>query len=204
MMTYPNFPFPPGTPMYPRHEHAESYFKGYASHFNLTSPTLFDHEVLSASWVGTSESGKWSLTVQHQGVVQTRMFDHLVVAAGINRYPCVPAWPGQSEWLANALGGVRREITHAAWYRNPELYTGKRVLVVGAAASGIDLSNQISPFTKEVSFFSYSVIAVNGIHCSSADLHLLTFRAGPRFWTHFSCGSPQGGYLPLHNGRRGL
>lgn len=148
MMTYPDFPFIEGTPMYPGHKETEDYFHRYASQFNLTSYIRFNHEVLTASWKGTPEKGKWAISFHdHEGKAQSWMFDHLVVAAGINHFPHIPSWPGEKEWLAHT---PTREVTHAVWYREVEKFAGQKVLVIGAAASGIDMANHISTVANKV------------------------------------------------------
>ncbi len=58
-----------------------------------------------------------------------------VIATGKYRTPVVPAWPGASTF-AGAL-------IHSDWYRNANPYRGKRVLVVGAGASGFEIATQI-------------------------------------------------------------
>lgn len=64
----------------------------------------------------------------------------------------MPAIPGLRQVLPVQLDGdtysVTREfpgeITHSRFYRAPEDYSGKRVLIVGSYASGSDLSRQIA------------------------------------------------------------
>lgn len=45
------------------------------------------------------------------------------------------------------------DIAHSHTYRNAEPYTGKRVLLVGAGPSGLDLALQISKVAKYVSTY---------------------------------------------------
>ncbi|KAH7926419.1 FAD/NAD(P)-binding domain-containing protein [Leucogyrophana mollusca] len=144
-MTYPGFPFPPGTPMYPAHEYVESYHQDYAEHNKLVPYIRYNHTVLSSSWVGDSTMGHWQVVVQdHRGENLTKSFDHLVVANGHNHEPHIVTFPGQDDWLQNSpKGGPPREILHSIWYREPERYINRTVVVVGSGASGRDAASQV-------------------------------------------------------------
>lgn len=153
-MSYPGFPFPPGTPLYPSHEHIQAYHSRYVLHFNLTRHIHFHHKVIEASWNGTSERGFWDVTYQDaENRTQRQRFGHLVVAAGHNHFPHEIAWAGQDEWLSNTPPeGPRREILHSIWYREPSRYASRRVLIVGYGASGKDAASQIAPLALEVKY----------------------------------------------------
>ncbi|EIW79297.1 dimethylaniline monooxygenase [Coniophora puteana RWD-64-598 SS2] len=148
-MTYPNFPFPPNTPVFPSHEHVEKYHHDYAQAMNLTNYILFNHTVLSTSWTGNSDSGKWDVLVRDNHDQEIRKsFDHLVIAAGHFHYPRVPHFAGQEEWLAHSPEGVQRAMVHTLWYRHPESYTNNTVVVVGSGASARDSASQIGRVAK--------------------------------------------------------
>lgn len=151
-MTYPGLPFPPNTSLYPSHEHIEAYHTRYALHFNLSQNIRFRHTVLQASWRGTPTLGYWNLTVRHEGnSTRHEAFDHVVVATGNNHFPRIPTWAGQQDWLNySPSDSPKREILHSAWYRGPERYTGRRVLIVGLGASGRDAASQIYLHAQEV------------------------------------------------------
>lgn len=156
-MTYPKFPFPPNTPLYPTHEHIERYHQDYADHFNMTPYIKFNHTVVSTNWVGNSTVGHWNVTIRdHKEHSQQRAIDHLVVASGHNHYPHAPQWPGQEEWLNNSpIAGHEREILHSIWYRSPERYSNRSTIVVGSGASGRDAASQISEYARKVRSFVY-------------------------------------------------
>ncbi|KZT28804.1 FAD/NAD(P)-binding domain-containing protein [Neolentinus lepideus HHB14362 ss-1] len=150
-MTYPNFPFPPMTPLFPPHDVLKKYHEDYVQHFNLTPYIRFNHTVLSA--VYDSPSHQWSLTIRDPtNNTSQRRYDHLIVAKGNNRYPYSPTWPGQDEWISSANG--QRQVLHSLWYREPEKYTGHLIVVVGDGASGRDMAVQTLPLAKEV-YHSY-------------------------------------------------
>jgi hypothetical protein len=148
-MTYPGFPFPPGTPLYPSHEYVQRYHADYADKRNLTQYIRFNHTLGSASWSGSPDDGAWDLTLrvghgQDTSLIRRRV-DHLVVASGHNHYPRVPLFEGTSSWLG---ADSKREIRHSIYYRTPDHYLNHTVLVVGGGASGRDAAQQIVPFAS--------------------------------------------------------
>lgn len=152
-MTYPGFPFPPKTALYPSHEAIEAYHLRYAEYYNLLPFISFNHEVRTAVWAGTPEQGHWNLEVldRTSSVLHNKTFDHLIVASGNNHFPRIPSWKGQDEWLAkSAPGRPARRIVHSVYYRDPEAYAGLSVVVVGNGASGRDAASQVVKYAKEV------------------------------------------------------
>ncbi|KAJ8501636.1 hypothetical protein ONZ45_g12082 [Pleurotus djamor] len=151
-MTYPGVPFREGTPLYPHHEYIQDYHRQYVESNNLTSYIKFNHTVNAASWIGNSTIGRWNITyTDHLGDATYRLVDHLVLATGNNHYPNIPHWEGEQAWLHNAPpSGARRELFHSVWYRDPEKFVNRTVLVVGYRASGSDVLKQILPFSKQV------------------------------------------------------
>lgn len=149
MMTYPNFPFTPGTPLYPSHEHLLAYHQQYASHNNLHRYIRYHHKVVSTSWVGTPKHGFWNITLL-DSLNRTLLAkaDHLVVASGNNHLPRTPSWRGQEQWLE--AGNGTREILHSVYYREAERYTNRTLLIIGGGASGQDAAVQTVGLTRRV------------------------------------------------------
>lgn len=157
-MAYPGFPFPPGTPLYPSHEHIEAYHLRYAQQHKLLDFIRFNHKVQKAFWSGNPEQGYWNLTVADgTGKLHHKKFDHVVVASGNHHIPRIPVWKGQNEWLSNTPENQSRKIIHSVYYRKPEAFTGQNVLIVGNGASGRDAASQILGFASKVSPKSYQL-----------------------------------------------
>jgi putative flavoprotein involved in K+ transport len=57
---------------------------------------------------------------------------HVVIATGYNNVPFLPEWPGAD--------GYTGELVHSAYYRRPDAYRGKDVLVVGTGNSGAEIA----------------------------------------------------------------
>ena len=154
-MTYPHIPYPAGTHLLTSHEHVESYLVSYAHRYDLISHIRFNHKVLNASWLGTSEAGLWNVTFSnHRNETHYDTFEHLIVATGNNHIPREPSWPGQDEWLANGGNGTQREIIHSVWYRHPEKYTNKSILVVGDSPSGRAVATETASLVSKARSFS--------------------------------------------------
>lgn len=147
-MTYPGFPFPPGTPLYPSHEHLKAYHSSYASHNNLTPHIKFHHTVIKTEWVGDSEKGFWDITLLDDRNRTLRAgAEHLIVASGNNHLPRIPTWKGQEEWVEAGAG--QRELFHSIYYREADHYTNRTLLVIGVGASGQDAAVQTVKLTRK-------------------------------------------------------
>ncbi|KAL0072454.1 hypothetical protein AAF712_000217 [Marasmius tenuissimus] len=154
-MTYPGFPFPPNTSLFPGHEYVEQYHVDFASHYNLTRYIRFNHTVHAVGWLGNSTHGQWDLEAhythenQHTDVIR-RKHDNLIVANGHNHYPRVPDWNGIGDWLSNPRPDhSKRDFIHSIFYRGPERYRNVTVLIVGNGASGRDAALQVGRVAKK-------------------------------------------------------
>ena len=72
---------------------------------------------------------RWRLT-SDGGAVTSRT---VVIATGRNRVPEIPPWRG--------LDSTTIRVLHAAAYRSPDEFAGRRVLVVGAGNSGTEIAH---------------------------------------------------------------
>ncbi len=118
----PHLPMPKEFPRYPARAQVNDYFEAYARHFSL-APRLGER-VQSARRQGES----WDVTTP-RGRYQAPV---LVVAAGFNREPRIPSWPGVTDF-----GGP---ILHNSSYVNGQTFRGKDVLVVGLGNSGGEIA----------------------------------------------------------------
>lgn len=154
-MAYPGFPFPPGTPLYPSHEHVEAYHLNYAKHYQLLQLIKFNHQIVKAEWNGSEKSGAWDLkitTTDDRGETYNKRADHLIVATGNNHIPFIPSWRGQDQWLSDPLANHPRKIVHSVYYREPAEFKNQSVLVIGNGGSGRDAAIQVVGFAKQVRF----------------------------------------------------
>lgn len=78
-------------------------------------------------------------------MVYERTYDAVVVANGHYTVPSLPNIKGIKEWN-QANPGV---ISHTNFYRRPEPFADKKVIIVGNAASGTDIASQIGTVSKK-------------------------------------------------------
>ena len=103
-----------------------AYFDEYARASGLTVRTGARVERIDAGADG------WVLTVDGQPIGASTV----IVATGYNGAPFIPDWPGRD--------GFTGELAHSSAYRNPRLYRGRDVLVVGAGNSGAEIATDVA------------------------------------------------------------
>jgi dimethylaniline monooxygenase (N-oxide forming) len=136
MMSYAAFPMPAEYPDYPDHFQIAEYFDRYADHFGLRERIDFNTEVKKVEPVG---GGGWQVTFEGpDGKSETREYSDVIVCNGHHwdaRWP-EPAFPG-----SDTFEGIQM---HAHDYRTPEIFEGKRVVVLGIGNSATDISVESS------------------------------------------------------------
>ena len=120
---YPDFDFPEEWPHYLSRVQAQDYLRSYAREFRLYDRITFNARVASAARV----DGRWRIQIEGEG--SPRFYDGLVVANGHHWHP---NWPNYS-------GTFTGEILHSHDVKSKEQLKGKRVLVVGAGNSAVDI-----------------------------------------------------------------
>ncbi|QDG53668.1 monooxygenase [Persicimonas caeni] len=126
---YPDFPMPDAFPDYPHHSEILEYLIHYKQHFGLAELIEYDTEVVGVE--PRDEGLFWDVTLRlPDGSEETRRYGGLVIANGHNWYPKIPNFPGEFDG----------EVLHSADYKSPEVFEGKRVLVVGAGNTGCDVA----------------------------------------------------------------
>jgi dimethylaniline monooxygenase (N-oxide forming) len=129
--------FPMGIDDYPMHWEVRDYFDRYAENFGIRERITFNAEV---ERVERLEDGTWEATVAGEGVggQVVNRYRAVVVANGHHwdkRWPD-PPFPGSD--------GFAGEQIHGHDYRGPQMLEGRRVVVVGAGNSGMDLARDAS------------------------------------------------------------
>lgn len=118
----PGLDFPADVPTYPSRLQVVDYLERYTTRHGL-SPRFGE----TVTRVARDRDGF---------LVRTDKSAHrcwnVVVAAGYNRVPKEPCWPGQA--------GFRGDVRHSSEYRSGAGYRGQRVLVVGSGNSGAEIA----------------------------------------------------------------
>lgn len=118
------YPMPEETPDYPHHSQVLAYLRNFASAYGLRERIITSTEVERAQ--PDPQSG-WRVTLKGG---ETRRYDNLICANGTTWSPNRPALEGE----------FSGELIHSNEYRSTTMFSGKRVLVVGAGNSGVDIA----------------------------------------------------------------
>lgn len=123
----PGLPFPGSPDAYPSRDETVAYLKHYAEAHRL--PVLPRHAVSRVVRTGDATFAV------HAGsaVLHTR---NVIAASGSFQRPRLPQLPGQALYQGEQM--------HSLGYREPGALAGKRVVVVGAANSGVQIAAELA------------------------------------------------------------
>ena len=123
----PKRPYPKGTPVFPTRDQVIAHLEEHAGErgveLRLNTPV---ERVVRRKPTG------WGVLTP-DGIVGAA---HVVVAAGYLHTPVLPDWPGSASFPG--------EVLHSSAYRSPRPFAGKRVLVVGAGSSGMEIAHDLA------------------------------------------------------------
>ena len=135
VMSYKALPMPDHFPDYPDHFQMAAYFDEFVDHFGLRDKITFRTEVLSAE----PADGDWVVTIE--GPEGARRSDRYRAVLVANGHHWDPRWPEPAFSGSDEFEG---EQIHAHHYREPEVLSGKRVLVLGLGNSATDIAVESS------------------------------------------------------------
>ncbi len=118
----PFFPYPKYYPRYPSRSKVIDYLESYAQKFQLD--IRFLQQVISARY----QNEQWEVQTQDT----CYQAPSLVIAAGYNREPFLPTWPGQDLFKGTLM--------HSSEYKNGISLKEQKVLVVGFGNSGGEIA----------------------------------------------------------------
>ena len=119
------YPMPESYPDYPTWRQVRDYVRGFAEHFGL-----YEHVILSTSVDAvTPTSQGWDVTTSDGA---TRTYAGVIACPGVTWHGQRPTWPGEADFAG--------EIRHSSSYTRGAEMAGRRVLVVGAGNSGVDIA----------------------------------------------------------------
>jgi len=137
LSSFDDFPMPEAYPDFPSHRQLLAYFADYARTFGLDRHVRLGARVERCR---LREDGRWLVRVVANGTTTTETFDALLVCSGHHRQPVIPRYPG-------TFSG---RIVHSSGYKRPEVWRGKRVLVVGAGNSAADIAVDLARVASRV------------------------------------------------------
>jgi cation diffusion facilitator CzcD-associated flavoprotein CzcO len=141
LMEYDAYPMPDDLPDYPSHWQIAQYFDDYVDHFGFRDTITFRTEVVKVEPVAAHE---YAVTLRGRNAhgeptePEVRHYEHVVVANG---HHWDPRWPEPSFPGAEDFPGVQM---HAHYYKTPDIFAGKRVLVLGIGNSATDIAVESS------------------------------------------------------------
>jgi cation diffusion facilitator CzcD-associated flavoprotein CzcO len=144
LMNFSDQDFLPESLLFPSREDVQDYLVKYSR--DVRQLIRFSTQVEDVRQTGGSEKPLWKLVSRSiiTGEQEKHRFDAIVVATGHYSVPYMPAVSG-IESFNSAYPSI---ITHSKVYRSPTPFTGKKVIVVGNAASGLDIGIQIGQVCK--------------------------------------------------------
>ncbi len=117
------------TPLFPEGRRVAAYLAGYAARFGLDEAIRPGHRVMAV----IPRTPGFRLMVEADGRIETHDTDAVIVASGVFAEALMPQ--------GLTIGGA---VMHAAAYRDPAVFAGKRVAVLGSAFSGADIAAEIA------------------------------------------------------------
>ncbi|XP_068699037.1 uncharacterized protein [Montipora foliosa] len=140
VMAYPDFPFPPEWPSFMTRHQVLRYLEDYANSFDLYKYIHLNSAVTNVRPIvcETNENPQWEVTVENVLIkeVHVLQFDTVIVCNGHFSVPCIPVIPG-----LESFPGI---VMHSHDYRHPDIFQGKRVVIVGGSFSGRDICLDIT------------------------------------------------------------
>ncbi|KCV68695.1 hypothetical protein H696_04983 [Fonticula alba] len=140
MMSFSDFPPDRSMPAFMHNTDVVAYFESFACKNNLYPHIQFDTEVINVAQSDTYQTdGSWTVRFRQAGAdqpEQTETFAAVLVCNGHHTVPRYGTVPG----LDNFTG----RVMHSREYRGPEPFAGRRVVVIGAGNSGLDIAVEIS------------------------------------------------------------
>ena len=143
LMRYSDKPFPSEAQLFPKHTTVKQYLEDYAE--DIKSSIKFETQVVNVK-LKDQKSSTWDLTTVNlrTELESTQTYDAVVVASGHFSVPFIPDIPGIAAWNKS----FPDVISHSKYYDSPEPFRGKKVVIVGQSASGLDIGAQINKVSR--------------------------------------------------------
>jgi len=168
LSSLPHLDFPPDYPQYIPKQQLVEYYENYAEQFDIKPH--FNCEVT----VILKKNDSWQIKCSNQKTFEAQ---NVIIATGLNRIPNIPNWKGQDSF--------KGEILHAASYKNPLKFMGKKVLVIGMGNTGAEIALDLAEAKIDAGISVRSEIVVvprdflgRPIQLTAKKLAKLPFRLG--------------------------
>lgn len=135
-MAFQDYPMPASYPDFPHHSQIINYFDDYVDHFGLRETIQFRHKVEEVEQDG--ELFRVTVT-DSDGSTHVKRYKSVIVANGHHWSPKSAQFPGE----------FSGQLLHSHYYKTPDEFAGKRVLIVGIGNSGCDIACDLSRVAEE-------------------------------------------------------
>ncbi|XP_014236219.1 flavin-containing monooxygenase FMO GS-OX-like 4 [Trichogramma pretiosum] len=139
IMSFPDFPEikTDGTDSCLLHSDILKYLKDYSQHFQLHDFIKFETLIERVKLVTVNNEEKWKVDTHEltTSKKESLYFDAVMICNGHYFDPYIPSIRG--------LDKFNGEIIHSHNYRIPEAFLDKKVIVLGASSSGIDIAFEL-------------------------------------------------------------
>jgi cation diffusion facilitator CzcD-associated flavoprotein CzcO len=129
------FPMPKEFPDYPSWRQILQYIRSFADKYDLRCKVNFNTTVEHAKPL---PGDRWEIKFSNG---QSNIYDGLINATGVTWHANRPSIKGEDKF--------KGKIIHSVEYRLPEEFAGKRVLVVGAGNSGVDIASDAAIYSEQ-------------------------------------------------------
>ncbi|XP_060088570.1 flavin-containing monooxygenase 1-like [Heteronotia binoei] len=145
MSAFADFPYPEDFPVFLPNPRLLEYLRLYTKHFNLRKHIQFQTTVISIKKCPDfTTSGQWDVVTETDGKQKSAIFDAVMVCIGYLTEPSLPldSFPG-----INKFNGP---YFHSREYKTPDVFKGKKILVIGMGNSGVDIAVEASHVAQKV------------------------------------------------------
>lgn len=129
------FPMPKNYPDYPSWDQIRDYIRDFADKYDLKRRVTFGVGVEDAQ---PTAGDQWEIKLSNG---KTEIYEGLINATGVTWHANRPPIKGEESF--------KGKIMHSVEYRTPAEFDGKRVLIVGAGNSGVDIASDAATHAEQ-------------------------------------------------------
>ncbi len=132
------FPMSADLPDYPSANQILTYIRAFADKYDLIRRVNFG---VSISEAHSIDNDQWQVTLSNG---KSEIYEGLINATGVTWHANRPHINGEEKFTG--------KIIHSVEYRSPSEFAGKRVLIVGAGNSGVDIASDAAQSADQAYF----------------------------------------------------
>ena len=122
---------------FPGHEEIRKYMAHVDKTLNISKDTIFDARVNDCSW--NKQSSRWTIKTEQGHVVEGK---YLILCTGLLHRRHYPDFPG--------LKDFKGEIHHSGFWPSTLSTKDKKVALIGAGATAVQITQEIAKDAKEL------------------------------------------------------